>query len=299
MGLIAENVNPIGMSYWRNINNHLGSNVLKVVLSRNDNLIVLVINKETLEVVNEVPLGITHTGEGCFFSAIEPNRLFVPFDDSLKMLDIVTGNFDTVWQSQDKLWQMHASLNERVFSATVKDSNYNVISWAVLINGQEKRYPIKGEPDECQIDKSGNWLLIKENNYNRIINIQTDEEYIIQNEEGALGHSDCDFERALGENDMSNLPGALDSIDFRSREHTNLYSTGIWNMGYVSVQNNQILLTTPTSLILVNEDRKICDHDSEDDSYEHRPKANLCPFGQYAAFTSYVNGQLNAYLVRI
>jgi hypothetical protein len=310
MKLIAEDVNPIGMSYWRNIHLHSGFTYLRIILSRGGNLIMLMINKSDMKLITEIPLNINHTGEGCFFSAIDPNKLFIPFDNALKTLDISTGELKDVWISQNKLWQMHSSFNEDVFSATIKDANYNPIAWGVQRNGIEKSYPFKGNPDECQVDKSGKWLLIKEDNDNRIINLLTDEEYVIKNERGALGHSDCGYECAMGENDYSSNAGALDMIEFPTKKQCPIFSTGIWNMGYVSFTNARpgslesqfCLVTTPSHLVQVyfnGSFQEVCPNLTESQEYNHRPKANLCPLGKYAVWTAFVSGQLNAYLVQL
>lgn len=309
--LIASGVNPIGMSYWRNINNHSGSDKLLVVLSVNNELVLFTIDKATLGVIYQQPLGINHTGEGVYFSAHESNILFIPINDTLLRFNVVTGEQLPVWISPagTYLWQCHSDYYERVHSATLKDSNYNMIKW-IVSTGQE--YEISGEPDECQIDKSGTWLLIKEGNYNRIINLVNDSESIVKNEDGAVGHSDCGFGCVFGENDMSMYGGALDMIRYQDLHHELVFTTGIWNLGYFSFTNarpgdltgQKGLITTPNDLIMVELDsnrggKRICSNLTESQEYEHRPKANLCPFGQYAVWTAFVGGQIRAYLISV
>jgi len=46
--LIMSGANPIGMSYWRNINNHAGQDVLQVLLSIEDKLFIFTIDKKSL-----------------------------------------------------------------------------------------------------------------------------------------------------------------------------------------------------------------------------------------------------------
>lgn len=305
--LITEGVNPIGMSYWRNIDNHEGKTVLRVFLSISNELTIFTIDKNTLQVIGMNQIGIYHTGEGCYFSRIWDDILYVPVHAVLYRVNVITGNQEMVWNlsggSDDNLWQCHSSYDETLHSGTIKNSNYDIVAWG-LSDG--RRFKLEGVPDECQIDKSGKWLLVKENDYNRIIDLDSGEEKFISNENGALGHSDCGFGYALGENDVSDKPGALDLIEFGNLNRRNLYSTGIWNMGYVSYTNapgENCLVTTPNELILVSIStglgRKICDNLTQDQSYENRPKANLCPLGQFAAWTAFVNGKLNAYIVRI
>lgn len=324
--LLAKDVNPMGMSYWRNINYHANDNTLLVLLSISDELILLTVNKSDLSVMDRHDLGIRHTGEGCYFSRLNPNTLFIPNDISLSRYNIITGERIPFWElvnsdnsdskevSENHLWQCHSDYAEVIHSGSLQDKNYNIIGWVVYdeFAGEMKRYDLKGDPDECQIDKSGRWLLIKEINYNRIIYIPTGTERIIPNENGALGHSDCGFGLALGENDYSPLPGALDMIQFENGSSKNLYSTGIWNMGYVSFTNarpgalydQNCLLSTPNELILVKLDDskrslKVCDNLTQSQEYSNRPKANLCPLGEYAVWTAFVDGSLNAYIVKV
>lgn len=313
MNMVAKNINPIGMSYWRNINQHKGQDILKLFLSINDEITIFTIEKSTLNVLGEQQIGVHHTGEGCHFSAVRSNILYIPTDNNLIAFDINTNQKEIEWAVSGKyLWQCHTSYDDSMHSATIKDLGYNIIKWAVFGALGYKEYDIKGEPDECQIDKSGKWLTIKEDNYNRIINIQSGEEKIIQNEAGALGHSDCGFECMLGENDYSDRAGALDLIDLNSLESRLMYSTGIWNMGYVSftnakpgpLENQFCLVSTSLELIKVKLDGsgtgiKICDNLTESQEYNNRPKANLCPEGEFAAWTSFVDGTLNAYIVRV
>lgn len=316
--LIAENINPIGMSYWRNINFHYSLINLVVFLSINDELMILTIDKNTLNVLEIHPLGIHHTGEGCYFSASADNILYVPIEDTLYRVNIFMKEKFPVWTVHGKkLWQCHSSWNDKVHSATIKDSNYNPIFWGVFNENTEitTEISIQDEPDECQIDKSGEYLIIKEANYNRIYKLSdvTKSEKIITDEAGALGHSDTGFGCALGENDHSQKPGALDLINLETLESRNVCSTGIWNMGYVSFTNakpgiptdeQKCLITTPNELLSITigtgEVSFICPALTEDTvKYEHRAKANLCPLGQFAIWTALVGGQINAYMVRI
>lgn len=313
--LIWTGCNPIGMSYWNNINNHSGRDTFLIFLSISDIIHIFTISKQTLTVIESKVTSIVHTGEGCYFSKRMHDILYIPLVNELIRYNIYTGDMSVAWRldSSERIWQPHTSWNDEVHSATVKDSNYREKSWATSHPRYGTEYfDIAGKPDECQIDKDGNYLFIKEDDYNRIINIENDGQEIITNAQGALGHSDCGFNEAYGENDMSNLGGALDRISFSSLERTPIFSTGVWNMGYFSFcnaapQNGRIqkgLITTPTELISVILDgsgngKIICPNLTQSNQYEHRAKANLCPLGEYAAWTAFVDGSLNCYVVKV
>lgn len=300
--LIERNVNPIGMSYWRNINQHRNQSILKVFLSINDEITIFSIDKSNLQVLGVRKLGIHHTGEGCYFSALDPSLLYVTMDSRLLAVNIDTGENKLIWRSEgNNLWQCHSSYDEKVHSATIKDADYNIIAWGVF-DGAEKHFTIGTEPDECQIDKSGKYLLIKENDYNRIINVEDGIEVLLPRR-GRLGHSDCGFDCALGEVDYR--AGGVDLITLSTQERRELFTLGIWNLGYVSFALNQeffLVSASNNQLIKIQMNGNfnvVCDLMTENQEYNNRPKANLCPEGEYAVWTAFVNGTLNAYLVRV
>lgn len=312
--LVRSNVNPIGMAYWRNINQHRNQEFLDVILADpNDSLVLLTLAKSNLQVINERRLGIFHTGEGIHFSAHNPYELFVPYHDKLVKFNTVTMKQEVMWEAPayQHLWQCHVNFTEDVFSASIQDDSWKIIKWGVYYRGVYKAYELKGSPDECQIDKSGEYLLIKEEDYNRVIRLADGDEKYIMNNEGALGHSDCGFECALGENDMSAFGGALDLIDFSNGLSVNIFHTSVWNMGYFSFSNAKpgdrnrqygVLSSSDNRLIQVKLDgqsRVICDLKTQSQEYENRSKANLCPNGEFAIWTALVNGQRCAYIVRV
>lgn len=317
--LIRRNVNPIGMSYWRNINQHRNQDVLDVALTDPDDYVVILsIDKRNLRVLSERRIGVYHTGEGIHYSAHNPYHLYVPYGEQLVRFNTVTLTGDIVWRPEpgQHLWQCHISYDESVFSASIQNSNYEIIKWGVNYRGQIKYFPLRAEPDECQVDKSGEHLLIKEKDgndeYNRIVHIASGREQIVRNREGAIAHGDCGFECGLGENDYSNFGGALDFINFKDvNDKRNIYHSDVWNMGYFSFSNavpgNResqfgILSSSDNRLIQVKLDgnsRMLCDLKTQSQDYKYRSKANICPNGEYAIWTALVDGQLNAYMIRV
>jgi hypothetical protein len=315
--LVVENVNPIGMSYWRNINNHIGKDYLYVVLSLDDELVLFTISKSNLAVIGRKSLYIHHTGEGCYFSAIDGNILFVPINNTLNRINVATGDRQVAWQSNHNLWQCHSSYDDKTHSASLKDADWKIRYWGVNKNGKEKKYDLHGNPDECQIDMSGKFLTAKETVdddklENRIITLTNGNEKRITNAQGSLGHSDCGFGCMIGENSKSQHPGALDYVNLETLERKLMFSTGIWNMGYVSFTNardwqidmQRCLISTPSELILVmldgwKQSRVVCNNLTQSQEYEDRPKANLCPLGEFAIWTAKVGGKRNAYIVRL
>jgi len=212
----ADCVNDVGYSYWRNINNHVGqdSMLIFVGLGRTKGgtgPTLFEYNKTTDRLTKVGPLfndSISyawHSGEGMYFSATMPNALYVSDQTRIQRYDVKTKTFDTVYDisrslgSNYHLWQVHSSDDDKVHSATVRDSRSGAALGCVAYREDIDRsyyYPRKGAYDECQIDKSGKWLVIKENvdgrngEDNRIITLATGVERVLLDEKGAGGHSD-------------------------------------------------------------------------------------------------------------
>ena len=114
---------------------------------------------------------------------------------------------------------MHSSNDDRVHSATLRDgSSYADARLRGVSRGLAaacSSSPKKGDFDECQIDKSGRWLVIKENldgrngEDNRIIDLETGAEHVLSDENGAAGHSDIGYGYMVAEDNFNAQPGAV------------------------------------------------------------------------------------------
>src|SRR5690606_18178317 len=98
--------------------------------------------------------------------------------------------------------QIHSSNDDRVHSATIKDATTYAALGCMAYEtdtGKLHYFEKKGDYDECQVDKSGKWLVIKENvdgkegEDNRIINLATGSERLLTDSAGAGGHSDLGY----------------------------------------------------------------------------------------------------------
>src|SRR5687768_425705 len=216
-----------GYSYWRKINNHVGSDTMLIVVGLNRSRggsgpTLFSYNKNSGETRNAGALFDANssfsyaTAEGWYFSGTRPRALYV--DDGPRMLryDVISRTFETVFDITGPLGggkyirQMHSSNDDRVHSATVKSSSTYADLGCVVYDaatGQQRFYAAIGDFDECQVDKSGRWLVIKENvdnqfnEDNRIIDLQTGAETILYDQNGAAGHSDVGYGYIVGEDD--------------------------------------------------------------------------------------------------
>ena len=280
-------VRPVGYSYWSNINNHVGSDTMLVFLGLERRQggggpTLFSFNKRTGQVRNEGPLfpGDSPfswaTGEGWYFSAKQPTMLYVnvPATSALQRYDVVSHGLTTVFDVASRpdlfgtnryIWQFHSSDDDRVHSATLKDgSSYDDLGCLVYREdtNQFSYFPQKGfRYDECQIDKSGRWLVIKEKLGtdaasevdNRVIDLQSGAERDLLDRNGAGGHSDTGFGYLVASDNHSSLPGAVRLWDFNLDLHggepvasvegqgTLVFQTTTWDtdVGHVAFGNAQ------------------------------------------------------------
>ena len=238
----------VGYSYWRNINNHVGSTDMYIFLGTDTNRggvgpVLLRYDKSTDAVQNLGALFDQNspyhwsTGEGWYFSATQPSKLytFVVGGTQLRRFDIFTRHFDSTPaidlaacprpsicpSSATYLTQPHSSDDDRVHSASVQDSNWQRIGCVVKRPSGFLYYSTPGGMafDECDIDKSGRWLilLLNRNNgtrINRIVDLQTGKQTTIDGTDGALGHLDTGYGYAVGADNYNSLPNATILLKF-------------------------------------------------------------------------------------
>jgi hypothetical protein len=352
-------VNYLGYSYWRNMNNHVGQESMLILVGMYRSRggagpSLLSYNKITDEVLNLGPLFEDSdamswaTGEGWYFSANEPYTIYMNNDSRLLRYDVITRQSKTVFDLNSLLgtgyylWQVHSSANDRVHSATVRDSaTYAMLGCMVYLEetGQYHYYLSQGDFDECQIDKSGNWLLIKENldgrdgEDNRIINISTGQERILLDYEGAAGHSDMGFGYMIAADNFANDANTQKVWDFNADilEGLSVYHNANWDVAAPAhVSHSNAIPETPSgsqfacgsSANRINRaqaNEVICfrlngsdealvvapvmtdlNATGGGDDYAKSPKGNLDVTGKYFIWTSNMGGsRLDAFLVKV
>lgn len=197
-----------------------------------------------------------------------------------------------------RLWQPHSSDDGLVHSATVElitsNGPYARVGTVVCWNGHVDYYPAEGILDESAVSADGRYLIIKEDEDNRIIRISSGETRHIADHQRSLGHSDSGPSYILGEADKPDpgmcgwwdLDGPLTEDHFHG-----LFNT--LNMGYVAVRGDRVLHSSETQLRLVDRFTgyitNLIDHGGPSD-YDGRVKANLSPCGRLACFMSPFGG---------
>ena len=230
----ADCVSPVGYSYWNNINNHTGSDTMLVFLGLDRRKggtgpTLFSVNKRSGETRNLGPIFAENhslawaSGEGWYFSRTRATALYVNEGPRMLRYDVQAKTLETVFDVSARygnrvVWQMHSSSDDRVHSATLRDgSSYEMLGCVAYREDRQQWFYFakRGDFDECQIDKSGRWLVIKENldgrngEDNRIIDLETGAEQVLLDENGAAGHSDIGHGYMVAEDNFHAQPGAV------------------------------------------------------------------------------------------
>lgn len=237
--------------------------------------------------------GWSWTGKGMIALADGPRLIHI---------DPATGELHTILDiththPRCRLWQPHSKANTHC--ATVErittSGPYERIGVVAWYKERQRFFPSEGLLDES--DCTGRFLIIKEERQrdrlrldNRIINLETGEDFWLLDEEGALGHSDCWDEVMVGEND---IVGMCTRWHLETRLSEYLYPT--WNMGHVSMRGNRILISDDTSLRLAfsGGTHHLIDHGVTVRDYDSQVRANLDPTGCVACYMAH--GQVMLY----
>jgi hypothetical protein len=240
----------VGYSYWRNINNHVGSADMYVFLGtdpqRGGSGPVLIRYNKALDAVQQIePLfdetsPYRHsTGEGWYFSAQFATRVYTTQVGSpqLRRYDVLARQFEAAPvfdlsacsrphpcpREAAFITQAHSSDDDLVHSATVQNADWQRIGCLVYNSALQRfRYFAphgKYALDECHVDKSGRWLMLLETRTdgarrNRVVNLSTGGTTTIDDVNGALGHLDMGFGYAIGADTFNPWPNATIRLDF-------------------------------------------------------------------------------------
>lgn len=295
-GLSASPLVPRLYSYWSN-SVRLGNDVLLFV-GHADNLVRFYrVSLETgaVEALGpKLPYG--GTGEGWYIN--ESGFVTLCAGPRLVQAHPLSGDERTLFDISEThpgcdLWQVHSDDAGRTHSATVRrlvyDGAYPKLGTVVCRDGQQTFYRAQGTLDESQISRDGRFLVIKEDDDNRIITLDTGEIRMIRDADGALGHSDCGPDFVVGED---NQIGACVCLQLDTLERRTLFST--WNMGHLAVRGGRCLLSGDRMLSLVALDGSgvtpLVEHGQIVTSYDTQVQGTLTPDGSVACWMA--NGGL-------
>jgi hypothetical protein len=253
------------------------------------------------------------TAEGWYWDA--HGWIYLLHGSELRRVHPFTGNDRVVFSIREthpgcRLWQAHSSEDGQTHSATVEqiveEGPYPRLGTVVSRYGEQRYFAARGALDESQITPDGAFLIIKEDDDNRIITLETGEQRIIREADGAVGHSDCgpgivvgEFSHGdYGECVLWDLRGPLTLLDHRRV----LFKT--WNMGHLSIRGGICLLSNAEGLHVVDLDRGgvrfIGNHGMRSDgTYDTQCRANLDPTGRIACYMSNREGRMDVYLAPV
>lgn len=228
---------PVGYSYWRNMNNHVDSNHMLIVLSLDrarggQGPTLFSYDKTTDQISSLGPLfdgndALSWSGAGgWYFSAKLPTKLYLNDGPRMVRFDVMTKQSEIIYDLTSEygpdrqVWQMSSSNDDQVHAATLKVASSGENLGCVVFAESAKvfRYfPKVGDYDECQIDKSGRYVLIMEqldglNDVdNLVIDLYTGAEQRMLNLPGvgSVGHHDMGFGYVVGGDGYNALPNAF------------------------------------------------------------------------------------------
>ena len=239
-----------------------------------------------------VPPGTT---EGWYWD--RTGYIYIPSDSSLIRYNPTTRDnqiaFDISHVYPDcRITQCHSSDDGQVHCGTVqRTSDWVKVAFVVSYRGQLQFFAPEGSIDECQIDKSGQWLITKEVDpeagslFNNVYHLPDGAHYRLSVGAG-IGHSDTGEGFIIGE-DSNN--GKTIRWDIKMRQRFELFDT--WNMGHVSVRGNLALFSRhekgglelrdlTTNQVVYKHTHGVVSND-----YDVQVRANLSPCGRRATWT--------------
>lgn len=320
---------PVGYAYWRRINRHDGQPAFRVLVGRKDACaLLLTVDKVTYAIDRLELADVWGTGEQWYWDAFDPHVFYLPEGRALYRYNVITRSRSVALDVGEpfNVWQAHSNAAGTTHSATVENADYEVIH-AVVGTGQGQRVIPVDVPrfDECQIDKTGRYLVVKLRNDedNTIYDLDSGSEITILNRGGAFGHSDAGPGYDVGENDFHALPGAFEKRDLGRplADKTLVYHTTDWQPmarhcavawdrpdpfalissacpNNVPRSNELVKVPLDGSLVCTLVAPSMCAMAAVDD-YDHEPKANVDPIGEWACWSANPFGRVDLFAVRI
>jgi len=348
-------VYSLGYSYWRNTNNHVGSDEMLIFLSfdrqRGGAGATLFTYNKVTEAVTKVgplfPAGSKfngYGGGGWYFSATLPTKLYLTDGPKLLRYDVISKQFETVFDitaqfgANRTVWQTHSSNDDKVHSATLQVTDTGQYLGCFVyseITGQYRYYPQQGVFDECQIDKSGRYLIVKDemNGNDKMDNVYVDLQTGTQRTVyDAMGHSEMGYGYIIGGDPWNPLPNAAITNSFAPTflttgpvvfRNINWNTSAINHLSHLNAKpgvpmssafacgsnadrgpaQNEVLcfrLDTSQDQLVVAPVMTNLDAPGGGADYWKYPKGNLDISGQYFVWTSNLSGnRLDAFLVKV
>src|SRR5882724_11806918 len=232
-------------SYWRNMSNSTGSNTVYIFVGLDKNRggqgpTLFSYDKTTDQLTEVGPLFDAsssyswYSGEGWYFSYGMPTKIYMQDGSKLLRYDVLAHTFETVFDSTTQypntvIRQTNSSNNDDVHSATLQQAGTYATLGCIAYKSSTQQFfyfAAQGNFDECQIDKSGRYLEIKEklpsdscsscDEDDVIEDLQAGTQTVLYDQNGAGGHSDLGYGTMVAVDNWNNYANAWRLWDLAS-----------------------------------------------------------------------------------
>ena len=229
-------------NYWKNMSNSTGSNTLYILVGLDQNRggagpTLFSYDKPSGTLTDLGALFPSNSSyswystEGMYFSYSMATKIYIVSGTQLLRYDVLAHTFETVVDVSSQypntvLHQANSSNDDDVHSATLEDNSSYAALGCVAYKVSTKQYfyfPVQGNFDECQIDKSGRYLEIKEklptdpctscDEDDVIEDLQTGLQTVLLDQNGAGGHSDLGYGTMVAVDNWNNDANAWRAWD--------------------------------------------------------------------------------------
>ena len=209
-------------NYWKNMSNSAGSDTMYVFVGLNkarggQGPTLFRFTKSTGALSEVGPLFPASNAlskadsEGWYFSYGLPTKIYLQQGSKLERYDILSKQIETVFDSTTKypgtvIHQTNSSNDDDVHSATLQNASTYKDEGCIAYQSSTKKwwfFAATAGYDECQIDKSGKFLEVKEklpqdtctscDEDDLIIELATGRQQVVLDKDGAGGHSDLGY----------------------------------------------------------------------------------------------------------
>jgi Big-like domain-containing protein len=267
-------------NYWKNMSNSAGSDTMYVFVGldkarggQGPTLFQYTKSSGDLKEVGPLfaasnPMSKKST-EGWYFSYSMPTKIYLQDGSKLKRYDVLTHATETVFDSTTKypntlIAQTNSSNDDDVHSATLETAGTYVKQGCIAYQSSTKKFwffaATKGY-DECQIDKSGQYLEVKEKSPqdsctscdedDLVIDLKTGKQQLLLDKDGAGGHSDLGYGYMVSSDNWNTEANAWRVWKLSDLVNGDLvYHGGTWgnfSPSHVSWSNASDVSTTPLS----------------------------------------------------
>ena len=248
-------------NYWKNMSNSAGSDTMYVFVGLNkarggQGPTLFQYTKSTGALTEVGPLFAAtdplsdKSTEGWYFSYGMPTKIYLQETSKLERYDVVSHTKETVFDTSAQypgtvIHQTNSSNDDDVHSATLENATTFAVEGCIAYKVSTQHFyffAANGKFDECQIDKSGRYLEIKEklpqdtcascDEDDVIEDLQTGTQQVLLDKDGAGGHSDLGYGYMVASDNWNTQSNAWRVWQFGQTSLTGnlVYYGGTWGI---------------------------------------------------------------------